>query len=53
MTRVDDTAAYLFILAFAIALCRPYLGMHYPSDVIAGAILGTILGLVWPLGLVS
>jgi membrane-associated phospholipid phosphatase len=53
MTRVDDTAALLFILAFAIAFCRPYLGMHYPSDVIAGAILGTILGLVWPLGLVS
>ena len=53
MTRVDETAALLFILAFAIALCRPYLGMHYPSDVLAGALLGTVLGLIWPLGLVS
>lgn len=53
MTRVDDTAAILFVLAAAIAICRPYLGMHYPSDVIAGAVLGTVLGLVWPLGIVS
>lgn len=53
MTRVDTTAAVLFILALAIALGRPYLGMHYPSDVIAGIVLGVVLGLVWPLGLVS
>jgi undecaprenyl-diphosphatase len=31
-------------LATAIALCRPYLGMHYPSDVLAGAVLGTLIG---------
>ena len=53
MTRVDADAAPLFILAFLIVVCRPYLGMHYPSDVIAGAILGTLLGLVWPIGLVG
>ena len=53
MTRIDDTAAILFVLAAAIAICRPYLGMHYPSDVVAGAILGTVLGLVWPLGIVA
>src|SRR4051794_12350319 len=50
MTRIAPEAALLFILAAAIAVCRPYLGMHYPSDVIAGAILGTALGLVVPLG---
>ena len=50
MTRIAPEAAFLFILAGAIAVCRPYLGMHYPSDVIAGAILGTALGLIVPLG---
>ena len=53
MTRVDPTAALLFVLAIAIALGRPYLGMHYPSDVLGGAVLGVALGLIWPLALVS
>ena len=33
------------MLAAAIAVGRPYLGMHYPSDVLAGAVLGAALGL--------
>jgi membrane-associated phospholipid phosphatase len=49
MTRIAPEAGFLFILATGIALSRPYLGMHYPSDVIAGAILGVGLGLVVPL----
>jgi len=49
MTRIAPEAAFLFVLAVAISVCRPYLGMHYPSDVVAGAILGTALGLVVPL----
>jgi membrane-associated phospholipid phosphatase len=49
MTRIAPEAAVLFVLAAAIAACRPYLGMHYPSDVLAGAVLGTVLGLVVPL----
>jgi membrane-associated phospholipid phosphatase len=49
MTRIAPEAAFLFILAAGIAACRPYLGMHYPSDVLAGAILGTALGLIVPL----
>jgi undecaprenyl-diphosphatase len=49
MTRIAPEAAFLFVLAAGIAACRPYLGMHYPSDVVAGAILGIALGLVVPL----
>jgi membrane-associated phospholipid phosphatase len=49
MTRIAPEAAILFGLAAAIAACRPYLGMHYPSDVLGGAVLGTALGLIVPL----
>jgi membrane-associated phospholipid phosphatase len=51
MTRVEPVAALAFLLAFALALGRPYLGMHYPSDVVAGALLGVGLGLIVPLSL--
>jgi membrane-associated phospholipid phosphatase len=37
----------LFGLAGAICITRPYLGMHYPSDVLAGAALGLALGGAW------
>ena len=49
MTRVDGLAALAFLLAFALSVGRPYLGMHYPSDVLAGAALGVLLGLLVPL----
>jgi len=51
MTRVEPLGALAFVLAFALALGRPYLGMHYPSDVLAGALLGVALGLIVPLSL--
>jgi undecaprenyl-diphosphatase len=51
MTRVEPAAAVAFVLAVALALGRPYLGMHYPSDVLAGVVLGVILGLIVPLSL--
>jgi undecaprenyl-diphosphatase len=38
----------LYALAAGICLCRPYLGMHYPSDVLAGAALGVLLGRLAP-----
>jgi membrane-associated phospholipid phosphatase len=53
MTRVDPLAALLFALALAISVGRPYLGMHYPSDVVAGAALGTALGLAVPVDLLA
>ncbi len=34
----------LYGLAGAICLTRPYLGMHYPSDVLGGAALGLAIG---------
>lgn len=38
----------LYGAALAFALSRPYLGVHYPSDVLAGAALGTAIALAWP-----
>jgi len=50
LARVEPRAKKpLLLLAAAICICRPYLGMHYPSDVVAGAVLGTVLGSVAPL----
>ena len=49
MTRIDRRAAVAFVPAVAVAAGRPYLGMHYPSDVAVGVVLGTGLGLAVPL----
>lgn len=38
--------APLYATAGAMALSRVYLGVHYPSDIAAGALLGTAIGSV-------
>jgi undecaprenyl-diphosphatase len=38
----------LYAAAVVFALSRPYLGVHYPSDVLAGAVLGTAIAEAWP-----
>jgi hypothetical protein len=45
--RVEPRARpSLFGLAGVICVGRPYLGMHYPSDVLGGAALGVCLGML-------
>jgi membrane-associated phospholipid phosphatase len=49
MSRIaPPKAPALYAGAAAIALTRPYLGMHYPSDVLAGAAIGLALGNLVP-----
>lgn len=37
-------AVWLYLLAAAIAWSRVYVGVHFPLDVVAGAVYGTALG---------
>ncbi len=37
--------APLLVLAAAVAVSRVWLGVHYPSDALAGALLGSLVGL--------
>lgn len=40
----------LFITAFLVALSRVYLGLHYPSDILGGALFGTASGYLFAKG---
>ena len=44
LTRV---AAPLIVVAFFVGLARVVLGVHYPSDVAAGAVVGILVGLAF------
>jgi membrane-associated phospholipid phosphatase len=45
-SRLGLPAAPLYALATGLALSRLYLGVHYPSDVLVGAALGSVAGAV-------
>jgi membrane-associated phospholipid phosphatase len=38
----------VYTLAALICVGRPYLGMHYPSDVLVGVVLGRVIGKAIP-----
>lgn len=44
LSRAGGPAAPLWGLALGLSLSRLYLGVHYPSDLIGGALLGMLVG---------
>ena len=36
---------YWMAFASLMALSRPYVGVHYPSDILGGAVIGAVIGL--------
>lgn len=44
--ELGKKGSYSYILAAIIALSRPYVGVHYVTDIITGAIIGTLGSIV-------
>jgi undecaprenyl-diphosphatase len=45
-SRWKTIAPVALIWAFSIAFAQVYVGVHFPSDVLSGAILGCMIGYV-------
>jgi undecaprenyl-diphosphatase len=46
--RIFTKYRWIFITVAALmALSRPYVGVHYPSDIVAGALIGSLVGYVF------
>jgi len=43
----------LFIVASLIAVSRVYLGLHYPSDILGGAVIGAAFGYIFSIGIIK
>jgi len=43
----------LITVASLVALSRPYIGVHYPSDILVGAIIGSIIGYLFAILVIS
>jgi undecaprenyl-diphosphatase len=43
----------LFITAALVSISRVYLGLHYPSDILGGAVIGTAFGYLFALAAVK
>lgn len=48
MRFVPQATPVLLLLAAAVAFSRVYVGVHYPGDVIAGAVLGAVVAIALP-----
>lgn len=45
LSKLYPNYKWIFIIiASLVAFSRPYVGVHYPSDIIAGTIIGSLLG---------
>lgn len=48
---IPEARIAAYALAGAVSFSRVYVGDHWPSDVVAGGVLGLLLGFVWRKGL--
>lgn len=45
--RAGKFKLLVWVFAVAVSLSRIFIGVHFPSDVLAGALIGCMVGLFW------